>query len=351
MGTKTSFILLVLTYLTSIILNSIKHNGSSAHIAAPYVILIVLFGCYSLFSIIITTKIYASGAFNWVSSNPFMVKSALFIGTVCMLYAVFSACMIKADWTTYQNQSISDPKDFFAFTSYIWLPLLTIVPFAILIFKNTEGFSKSFAFVAPLMLQLLIGFSFYVYLHSSNIIAIFTPKMNHQDYNVTQTLEKIKYQQSIKEYLYYTLPMNDKRITDAAFAKLKATSDWQDQMYRCLEDCEDENFQTTIHHFLSVYVVDHSEELMVAFGKSLACYAKMISRFAENEYTSAQDLDLLHIENSLRAIEIQFVGQEKMLFDKLSLLGDALRKVQRQDYKEKVASLLTMIENFKKKYV
>lgn len=351
MSIKTTIIMLIIIYLIMVLINSLKVHGTSAHVAGPFIILIGLFLGYAVLSITATVKLYNTGVFQWISTNPGILKIALFAGTACMIYAVFSAIMIRADWSTYQNQSISDPKDFLAYTSHIWVPLLMIIPYTFVLLNKNGDFQQNWLFKLPLILLVLIGAGVYTYLHSGSLRYVFSAKQNENDYYAQQTIEKIKSSTSIKDYFYYTLPSNDKKISDAAFLKLKADTTWENKIYKYLEDCSEVSFQITIHQFLSVYKVDNPEKLMEPFGKSLRCISEEAINISENEFTSGNDLNVLAIENSLLAIEKQFVGKEKTMFESLAVLEDTLKKIEREDFKQKTGELLKLISELKQKFL
>ncbi|MBK9109074.1 MAG: hypothetical protein IPM92_12095 [Saprospiraceae bacterium] len=350
MHPKTILYLLIATYLISVIINSIKTNGNSGHFAVPYLSLIFLFLCYSVLSILLSLKLYNLGTFQWIHVNTGIVKVILMIGTACILYSVYTAMMIRADWSTYQNQSISNPMDFIAFSSYILLPLLMIIPYAFSIYKNDGSFGQSIVFKATWIFNVIIGLLIYMFMHMGSIRAMFSPKLSEGEYAILQTLEKINYQQKIEDYLFYTLTDHDKRISDAAIAKLKADTTWADHFYQKLGDCDNSYSIGIIHQYLSIYTFEYPEKLMEPFKHSLGCLEKYIKEYADNEYTSPNDLNALQIEKVLQAIEKQFVGQEKMFYDKLDDVKETLNAIKREDYQEKTSELISKIENFKSRF-
>ena len=186
-----------------------------------------------------------------------------------MHFALFTAKMIKADRSTYQNQCISHPKDFMAYTSYLWALYSWSFHTPFLSIKLRQIIGQSVAFRIPLFLNVFTGLGFYLYLHVGSIKAIFTPRLSKDDYSIHQTLDNLQYRNNIKDYLFYTISMNDKKISDAAFAKLKADSTWENQIHENLESGIDDFFLITMHHFLSIYTVKNTQKLIEPFGKSL----------------------------------------------------------------------------------
>ena len=348
MSGKTILLMIIVIDILSVILNTLSTNGNSSHFAAPYLILLFLFLFYSVLSILLTTKLYRAGSFQWISANPDVLKIVLVFGIVCILYTVFTSIMIRADWSTYQNQSLANPKDFLAYTAYIWVPLLMIVPYAMATYKHEMAIHQSAYLKAPLILNVVIGIIVYIFLNNNLRYAIdsFTSKDNsyHPD------IEKIQNVVKLEDYLHYTLPNYDKKIIDAAFVKLKSDPAWDEQFYKKLEDCNNNYSIGMIHKYLSIYTFEYPEKLMPHFKKSMSCIATYVNDYAANEFTSGEDLSGLNIENVLQAIERQYPGTETIMFDALDEITSALRAVKREDYKSKTVELIDTIEKFKLKF-
>lgn len=351
MSAKTILFLILVNYILSIVLNSLTVHGNSSHFAAPYISLILLFLFYSIFSAILTSRLYRSGAFQWISSNPDVLKIILIFGMLSILYAVFTSIMIRADWSTYQDQSISKPQDFLAHTAYIWVPLLMIVPFAAVVYKSETAIDQSIFLKALLVINAILGiivfiyFKFYIY-YKPYLNNIFKSEknVNHPD------LEKIKYVDKLDDYIHYTLPYNDSKIKDAAFAKLKSDPAWDEQFYNTLENCNNNYIIGRIHEYLSIYIFEYPEKLMPGLKKSISCVGTYVQEYAANENLTGEDLSGLGIDKILLVIEKQYPGNEPMFFDVLDELSSKLKSVDRKDFKSKTDELITKIENFKEKY-
>ncbi len=351
MSAKTILLIVILIYILIVILNSLNENGNSSHFAAPYFILILLFLFYSIFSALLTSRLYRAGAFQWISVNPDVLKIILIIGIPFILYAVFTSIMIRADWSTYQDQSISKPQDFLAFTAYIWVPLLMILPFAMTVYKNEMAINQNVLLKSLLTLNVFIGFVIFIYFkiyinYKPFFGTIFNPANGHYHPDI----EKIQSVLKLDDYIHYTLPYYDSKIRDAAFTKLKSDPKWDEQFYNILEDCSNNYTIGRIYEFLSIYTFEYPEKLMPHFKKSVSCIVTYVHEYAANENTSGEDLSGLNIDKVLLAIEKQYPGTEKMLFDSLDELSSALKGIKRNDYKSKTAELISKIENFKEKF-
>ena len=351
MSAKTILFLIIVNYILSIILNSLTVHGNSSHFATPYISLILLFLFYSIFSAILTSRLYRSGTFQWISAHPDVLKIILIFGMLSILYAVFTSIMIRADWSTYQDQSISKPQDFLAHTAYIWVPLLMIVPFAAAVYKSETAIDQSIFLKALLFINAILGiivfiyFKFYIY-YKPYLNNIFKSEKNeyHPD------LEKIKFVVKLDDYIHYTLPYNESKIRDAAFAKLKSDPAWEEQFYKNLVDCNNNYIIGRIHEYLSVYTFEYPENLMPCLKKSISCIGTYVQEYAANEFTSGEDLSGLNIDRILSVIEKQYPGNEPMFFDSLDELISSLKAVERIDYQSKTNELVGKIENFKIKY-
>jgi len=351
MSAKIILLLMVAIYILSIMLNYLSKVGNSSHFAVPYITLTFLFLIYSVLSGILTKKLYSSGAFHWVSDNPNTLKIILIFGVFAILYGVFNSIMIRADWSTYQNKSISSPQNFLAYSAHIWVPLLMIIPYAITIYKNELAISQSVFLKSMIIFNALIGLIFFIYFKFYIYYKPYLNRIFNSEESVYHPdLDKIKYVVNLDDYIHYTLPYNDSKIRDAAFAKLKSDPAWDEQFYKNLEDCNNNYTIGRIHEYLSIYTFEFPEKLMPYLKKSISCIGNYINEYAANEYTSGGDLSGLNIDRILLAIEKQYPGTEIQMFDTLDELTLVLKGVKREDYKEKTTELISMIENFKNKF-
>jgi hypothetical protein len=298
----------------------------------------------------LTIKLNKLGYFNWISTTPQIKNIALVIGLLAILYTIFTALMIKADWATYPNQSISNPLDFLAYTSYIWVPLLMIIPYGLFVFSCDELISQSYMVKVPLIIHVLLGAGIFMYFNLGFVKVVFSKRESEQDYAIHQTIVKIQNESKIMDVLYYTRPGNDSKVVDAALAKIKADPAWEYQLIEALENCGNDDSFLEIYHFLSVHKVDHPDKFLVPFARSITCVAVLSSKIADNEYTSPNDLDMLNIEKMLSSISYQFHNPSKEILERLTLLEGTLEAITREDFKNKTQELIKVIEIFKEQY-
>ncbi len=173
MSIKTILILLMVVYLATVVFNSLRISNTAPHVTGPFFFIFSLFLVYSVLTIMLTVKLNHAGAFQWIVASATIKKLVLIIGVASILYAFFSSMMIKSEWVTYSQQSIAKPKDFLAYTSYIWMPLLMIVPYTLAIYKSDQAFTQSIAFKVPLIINIMIGLFTYMFFHSYYFRALF----------------------------------------------------------------------------------------------------------------------------------------------------------------------------------
>lgn len=344
MQLKTSLILLIVTYIISVLIHSFRSSSSIGHFPAPLILIGITFLSYAVFCILIAVQLYKNGTFDWISSSPPFRNIFMITGMVASLYAVFSAIMIRADWVTYRYQSVTNPMDFLAYTGYIWIPLLMIIPVAMYVFSKDSGTSFGLMSKISLILPAVIGTTFFLWSNFGFVRVLLRSGQSEQTYFTTQTLEKIRVSKNVLDILYYTRPENDREIVDAAWTKIKAVPDWEEQLIYALNHCEKDPFYTEIYHFLSVYTVDHPEKFVQPFIKSLLCVANNISIIANNPYTSPNDLNHLNIEKIKVVINYQFYDKNDDLSKNLSVIRNALISIHRKDFIDKVSGLLQTLE-------
>lgn len=351
MNFKTNFILLLSTYAILVISSSINRPGTIGPSVVPFILMGALFLIYSVLSVTMTIKLSKSGGFDWISSSSQIRNIALVVGMLAILYALFNAIMIKAEWSSYQSQSISHPKDFMAFTGYIWVPLLMIIPYGLWVYKSDFMLHNSMALKVPIMINVFIGAATFMYFNFGFVKSIFTPRLSDTEYAYQQTLDRIQYEPKAMNLLYFTRPdYNDRKIVDAALSKIKSDPTWEYQITKALENCKNDQYFLELYYYLSAYKVENSDKLIGPFTQSIGCVAAMTSNMAANEYAAAGDLDALFIDKLLAAMAYQFSDKMPEITSKLTILEDALKNINREDFKDKTQSLLQEIQNFKDKF-
>lgn len=344
MTSKTTFFILVSVYVISVIANSLKNNGTIGHTAVPYILHGILFLAYTSLSIVLTLKLNKEGAFQWISDHPTIRNCALFLGLLAIIYAAFSAAMVKLDWSTYQYDSTLNPKNFMAYTAYIWVPLLTIIPFALWIFSKDFSTSSGLTFKFLVLFNVFIGASLYLYFNFGFLKSLTSPQKSEQDYFVQQTIEKIQSQSEVIKILYYTRPLNEKSVVDAAWVKIKSIPNWETQLTNQLENCNHNSEFNEIYDFLSTYRLDNPAPFVTPFLNSMECLSKQIQKIANNPYTRPNDLDALRIKAMLQAIEMQFLDFGNQVDAQLSRLSVDLKRITREDFIDKIQDLINAIE-------
>ncbi|MBK8855588.1 MAG: hypothetical protein IPN10_16185 [Saprospiraceae bacterium] len=352
MHIKTTFILLLSIYVISVIINSLKSNGNVGHFSLPLILMGFLFLSYSALSVFLTIKINKIGSFDWISSNPSIRNIALFFGMMAILYAFFNAIMIKLDWSTYQYQSIAKVKDLMAYTAYIWVPLLMIIPFGLFIYQNGSPIHTGQSFRLPLMLNVFIGCALYMYFNFDFLKYIITRPQSEELYHNKQTLENIHNCKKVTDILYYTRVSNEKVVVDSAMTKIKSFPDWEKQLSDLLGNCHPADYYwPEVYHFLSTYSVENIQTMVEPFGESITCLTVMVTNLVNNEATSPNDLNSLNLDKMLSSIEYQFSDHYMQFDNQLVLLSKALLEVKRNDFKEKTGELVKAIESCRKKFI
>lgn len=347
MNIKTSLSLLVSCYVINVILNSIKNNGNYGHNPIPFFILAILFLIYSVLSINITIKLYKLGSFSWIAANNKLVVASLVIGLLAILYTHFTAIMIKMDWSTYQYQSVSNPKDFLAFTSYIWLPLLMIIPMATVIYFGKT--SQDLLFKLPLIINVIIGISLYSYFNIPFIRYKIESNKSEEPYHIQQVLEKIKYAKDIKDYLYFARPGNEKKLVDAVWHKINSNPSFGDELAVALSSCKNDEYYE-VYYFLGSYFMDKSKNLEHGFIKSLDCIKNLLIQYNNESGVVGEHIRVIPIEAILAAIDKQYYDNVLPYSTKMDEIQKELKKMTRDELKEDAGIKIQLIKDWKITY-
>lgn len=347
MNIKTSLTLLVSCYLINVILNSLKSNGNYGHNPIPFFILAILFLIYSGLSIYITTKLYKLGSFSWMFANNKLVVASLVVGLLAILYTVFTAIMIKMDWSTYKYQSVSNPKDFLAFTSYVWLPLLMIIPMAAYIYFGKTP--QSLLFKLPLIINVIIGISLYSYFNFNFLKYKATTSESEESYYIQQTLQKIKNAKEVKDYLYFARPGNEKKLVDAVWIKINSNPSFGNELAVALSSCKNDEYYE-VYYFLSSYFMDKNKALESGFLSSLDCIKNLLNDYNNEPGVVGDHVRVIPVEAILGAIDKQYYDNVLPFSKKMDEIQKVLEKMTREELKKEAEIKIQLIEEWKITY-
>ena len=127
------FGLTTLTYIALAIFNLQKVNATGERLVGWGIIAFVILTFYIISSLSLTISIAGKGGFNWLSNSVPMRNTAIGILWLCMVAGVVFCTMIRTEWDTDPSTGLVRWMSFPVYFGATWLPLLMLLPYAILL--------------------------------------------------------------------------------------------------------------------------------------------------------------------------------------------------------------------------
>ncbi len=348
MDIKSIFVFLVVVYIVTVLASSFFFNKAPGHFALPYIIIIAISLIYFVISIYLTIQLYRSGSFNWISNNPNLIKITLIIGLAAILYLFFTSVMIRLEWATYQDQSINKLKNFFPYTSYIWVPLLMIIPYYFIIFKNENV--VGLLVKLPLVINACIGILLYMYFHFGGLRILISEIGNLSSSENSRILKNIESTNKVIDLLQYTKPIYEDKIKEALWDKIMSNPNYEEQLLEILSNCESYYSFTDIYSVLCLHPIVNQEKYIEPINKSMTCVINLLEMHNNNPDAPQDYLKSLNINSLITVLDYQFSFNFNQFKEKLILIEKSLKKLERENLKSEAQDLLYQLEKLNAKH-
>ena len=307
---------ILLVFLTLALIALIQLTSSPApggDRGVGYAFAMILYGgALALFSGLLAWYAGKNGLFNWAPLAPHNRNLLIFIGWLVFFFGVAFSAMFRSEWHPGElPQWLKWLADAYA---SVWLPLLVLLPLAVLINSEKQAAAPELWVKIPFLIGMgictLIGvallFGWFRASARQNAAHIEYQQQREQSQH-QHHLDKIAAHQPtdpLVEILALTGRYHDADVRNAAIAKLKSHPDWEAELIRLLNETE---WQSQVYQFIDGNEVPHPELFVEPINLSIRRCAEEIRR----RITGANDLQDWHFEHFsidrvLRAIDEQF---------------------------------------------
>lgn len=323
-----SNILLALTtinYIGLAILNIQKTNVTGERLMGSGFIGLGLIAAYVLFSLLLTISITSKGGFNWLSSATLSRNFLVGILWFCMIAGVVFCAMLSTEMNTDQTTGILRILSKPVYYGSVWLPLLMLIPYAILLNPHWRESIPPGFYKFPLVMACLLGIVIVMIPQIVISMNIKVPKQSTEDWKKENLMPSIEQENSVETLLNYTKD-EEKWVRDLAASRLKSLPNWEDELIGKLQRSDGYGHYDFhwVYNFLDQYSAEHPDRFVDPINSSLQSITKATEMALAKSFVYSGDLTLLQIDVVCRVLDHQFKGSSQVFRPNMLRLQKAL---------------------------
>ncbi|MBK8644566.1 MAG: hypothetical protein IPN15_20885 [Saprospiraceae bacterium] len=316
------------TYLALIIFNLQKVNATGERLMGYAFIGFVIMAAYAVSSLLLTIFITSKGGFNWLSDTKTLRNIGVGILWSGMVAGVVYCAMARMEFRS--SAHLSGMWNLLSLPVYfgsLWLPLLMLVPYAIILNPEWQSTLSPFFYKAPLLLGCFLGFGLVLIpkiVRTAKTVR-HTESADSSQWAFNASMQEInKYQDpSIKGLLSHTHRNNDERIRSAAVSKIKSYENWEGELMEMLNHSELSDVYWG-YAFLDGNKIDHPADFIQPLKKSLPLMADGLQKSLSDP--NSLYIGYIQIETVCRVLETQFKDSFALFLPDMLRLQEILNK-------------------------
>lgn len=241
-----------------------------------------------------------------------------------MVVGVVFCLMLRTEFHTDQSTGFVRLLSLPVYFGATWLPLLMLVPYAILLNPEWQETLSSNLYKTPLVMGWLLGLLIVMTPKIIMTLGISIPQkeIDNSQLLFDNTINTINSEISIQELLKYSLD-EDERIRNAALVKIKAHKDWEGELIKILEKKSHYDFYW-VYVFLDSNKIEHPERFIEPINKTIPVITSEIQEILKKSFLYKPDLEILPIDGICRVLDDQFKGSSTVFRPNILKLREAL---------------------------
>ncbi len=296
------YVFTALAYIGLAAINLYKPSATGERLVGWAFIIFAILAAYVLCSLLLTLNLATNGKLDWISASKATRNIIIGLGFLCLMNGIVFVTMVNTDTN---GASTANWLGLLVIRyGAIWMPLLMLVPFAILLNPEwVHAFSPNY-YKIPLMVACFIGFAFFA-LGREQLGVLFTDKQAVAEQKHQETMNLINYSDDVADLLYYRFD-KDVRVREAALAKLKAKPDLESDLLKVLDRYESDGDYRWVIVYLEGNKVEHPERFVEPLNRiinriSIELEYRLQSYSNENGF-----LETLNVDGMCRVLDTQF---------------------------------------------
>lgn len=313
--TSITWIFLVLVNLQSGIVSGERSVGFG-------IIVLAVLIAFILSSLILTIGISASGGFNWISNSGMLRYSAIAVFWLGTVAGVVYCTMLKIECRLDEKTGLIDLVTKAIYFGGAWMPLLLIIPCAILINQDWKDNLSPYLYKTPMIFSSLLGFALWFIPRGAIITGIFTASGRDAFFSM-QTIHENK---SIESLLHFLGKGIDELHKNAAISQIKKNKDWELELKKLL--AKDNPYDNClIYSFLVDNPVVDKDAFALSINKSIPVLAARYEEVIQNEFSRySYSVESLNTDVLCKLLETRFKDYSTTFRPNLVKLNETLEK-------------------------
>lgn len=319
------FGLTTLTYIALAVFVIQPANATGERLVGWGMIAFALITAYIVSSLLLTISITTKGVFNWITDSTLKRNTAVAVLWFGMVAGVVICTIIKAEFPNkYQSTGIERLLTYPVYYGAAWLPLLMLVPYAILLNPEWRDTISPNTYKIPLTLGCVIGF---LLLIAPNIVANMAAfKTLNSESDIKKSLQQIEYETSLTRLFMFTDKKENEKVRTAALAKIKAQKDLETELIKILEQ-EDPWYFIWLYTFLADNKVKHPERFVQPVNNSILRLASTLEyEVLNNPWKGEGTYHLLNAQPLFRLLNVQFKDSSAVFRPNILKLQETMQK-------------------------
>lgn len=319
------FALTTLAYLGLAVFNLQKTTPKGEYLVGSGLMMFGVLAMYVLSSLLLTVNITSKGGFNWLSATPStrnVMVGILWLGmTAGVVFCAMLSTEYGLDRTTGIVRTLSIPVYF----GSVWLPLLMLIPYAILLHPQWRDSLSPTLYKIPLVAACILGVIIFMIPKVVVAMNLQAPKQSQADWKKETLTNSIQNETSMETLLSY-LNDEDEWVRQMAAEKIKKDPNYEDYLIKTLS----RNDGYGHYDFYRVYMymdqnqVDHPERFVEPIKNSLLAISKAMEQVMAKSFLYSGDLTILKIDVICQVLEKQFSDYSEVFKPTMATLSKAL---------------------------
>lgn len=219
----------LISWVALAVLNLPNRNIKGEYLVGLGMINFALLAVFGLFSLWLTIRINASGGFDWLSQVQSTRNLLVGAGWFCMMAGVVF-CVLGNPGSAASGPGFAGILERVFSYGVLWMPLLMLVPYAILSNPAWKSAVSPLAYTIPLAMGTFVGAAL---LFAPGIIARINARntaREMRDYDFQKEMEALQQEKEVRKMIVFTLEGKNEQLRAAAATKIKQTPQWEDSL-------------------------------------------------------------------------------------------------------------------------
>ncbi len=319
------FILTTLAYLALAVMNLQKTSPRGEYLMGWGLMMFGVLAVYVISSLLLTINITSKGGFNWLSTNPTtrnVMTAMLWLGmTAGVVFCAMVSTELKTDRTTGILRTLSMPVYF----GSMWLPLLMLVPYAILLNPQWRDSLSPAFYKIPLVSACVLGVIIFMIPKVVVAFNLQAPKQSDADWKKENLTASIQIETSIETLLQY-LKDEDDWVRKMASEKIKQDPNYEDHLIKTLS--RDDGYGHYDFYWVFMFMdqnqVDHPDRFVEPINNAISAIRTQVLGLLAKSSRYPNELSILNIDLVCRVLDKRFSSQSAVFRPNMVKLEEAL---------------------------